>query len=162
MIKKLFGIKTMETIISPMTGKVVRLEDVPDKVFSQKLVGDGIAIEPAEGRVVSPLEGEVIQLFPTKHAIGIRGKNGLEVLIHIGLDTVELNGEGFQGHVEQGDKVQIGDLLLTVDMELIKKKSYNLISPVVITNSDMVDSITKSEENFVYSGKSVLLTVKKK
>ena len=91
MLKKLFGKKEVikeETIMAPLTGTVVQLEEVPDPVFSQKMLGDGIAIMPTDGIVVAPFDGEIVQLFPTKHAIGLRGKSGLEVLIHIGLETV--------------------------------------------------------------------------
>jgi len=123
MLKKLFSKKeTFDNLVSPMTGNVVKMEDVPDDMFSQKMLGDGIAIEPAEGTVVAPLDGEIIQFFPTKHAVGIRGNSGLEVLIHIGLETVALNGEGFEGYVQQGDKVRAGDKLISFDLDLKKKR----------------------------------------
>ena len=105
MFKKLFGkkeepIKTVQ-LLAPITGTALSLDNVPDPVFSEKMMGDGIAIEPSEGIVVSPVDGEIIQVFPTKHAIGIRAKNGTEILIHIGLETVSLKGEGFETHVKQ-------------------------------------------------------------
>ncbi|UJL45678.1 PTS glucose transporter subunit IIA [Virgibacillus sp. NKC19-16] len=163
MLKKLLRKKeTTETFLSPITGNVVKMEDVPDEVFSQKLMGDGVAIEPTEGIVVAPFDGEVAQFFQTKHAVGIRGTNGLEVLIHIGLETVALNGEGFEGFVEQGDHVKAGDKLVAFDLELIKAKADTVISPVVITNGEMVESLIKSEEKVVAHGESVLLTVKMK
>ena len=162
MLKKLFMRKKEEVIMAPITGKVLPLENVPDEVFSQKLVGDGLAIEPVEGTVVSPLDREVIQVFPTKHAIGIRGDNGLEVLIHIGLDTVELNGEGFAAHVEQNSKVQAGDPLISFELEKIKSMSYSPISPIIITNGEVVESMTKTDQEFVEKGKSVLIKVNKK
>ncbi|MGE8205355.1 PTS sugar transporter subunit IIA [Heyndrickxia sp. NPDC080065] len=163
MFKKLFGKKeTTMTIVSPITGKVVKIEDVPDQVFSQKMIGDGIAIEPAEGVVVAPMDGEVVQIFPTKHAVGIRGKDGLEILIHVGMETVAMEGEGFNGHVVQGDQVKAGDKLVTFDLNLVKEKAESIISPVVITNFEAVVSLTKTEEIAVTRGESVLLQVKMK
>jgi sugar PTS system EIIA component len=145
MFKKLFGKreKKEETLFAPLNGKVVDIEQVPDPTFSQKLMGEGIAIEPADGTVVSPVNGEVIQFFHTKHAIGIRSETGLEILIHVGLETVMLNGEGFTGHVQVGDKVKVGDRLITFDLEVIKEKAASSITPIVITNMDAVQSIEK-------------------
>jgi sugar PTS system EIIA component len=163
LISKLFGKKeTTVSILSPITGKVVNIEDVPDQVFSQKMIGDGIAIEPTEGVVVAPMDGEIVQIFPTKHAIGIRGKDGLEILIHIGMETVAMAGEGFKGHVVQGDQVKTGDTLVTFDLNLVKEKAESIISPVVITNFETVASLTKTEETSVTRGDSVLLQVKMK
>jgi len=163
MLKKLFKKKdTQESLISPITGTIVQLEDVPDEVFSQKMLGDGIAIEPTEGVVVAPISGEVVQFFPTKHAIGIQAKSGLEVLIHIGMDTVELNGEGFQGHVQQGDTVSAGDQLVTFDLEFVREKAKSIITPVVITNFDIVETLTKTGDKTVTRGNSTLLAVKLK
>ncbi|WP_375540704.1 PTS sugar transporter subunit IIA [Virgibacillus saliphilus] len=162
-MKNIFRKKeTTETILSPFTGNVIKMEDVPDDVFSQKLMGDGIAIEPTEGIVVAPIDGEVIQFFHTKHAIGIRSTNGLEVLIHIGLETVALHGEGFEGFVKKGDHIKAGDKLITFDLGQIKVKADSIISPVVITNGDMVTSLIKSDEKMVTYGKSALLIVKTK
>ena len=93
----------------PSTGTVKSLEDVPETVFSQKMMGDGIAIDPTVGKVVSPVDGEIMQLFPTKHAVGIKAKNGAELLIDIGLETVSMDGEGFEAHVSEGSKVGIGE-----------------------------------------------------
>ncbi|WP_042463284.1 PTS sugar transporter subunit IIA [Neobacillus dielmonensis] len=161
MFKNLFGKKEItETIVSPITGTIVKIEDVPDQVFSEKMIGDGLAIQPSEGVVVAPIDGEVVQIFPTNHAVGIRSKNGLEVLIHIGMDTVAMNGEGFEGHVAQGDKVKAGDKLVTFNLDLVKEKAESTISPVVITNFDMVDSLTKSDDGSVIRGESVLLQAK--
>ncbi|ELJ9316929.1 PTS glucose transporter subunit IIA, partial [Staphylococcus pseudintermedius] len=107
MFKKLFG-KSEEAnkeiqVYAPMTGEYVKIEDIPDPVFAQKMMGDGFGIRPTEGKVVSPITGVVDNVFPTKHAIGLKADNGLEVLVHIGLDTVQLNGEGFETLVNSGD-----------------------------------------------------------
>ncbi|WP_207369342.1 PTS sugar transporter subunit IIA [Heyndrickxia coagulans] len=160
---KLFSKKAaVEELVAPMSGKVVQIEDVPDEVFSQKMIGDGIAIEPDEGVVVSPVDGEIVQFFPTKHAVGLKTKSGLEILIHIGMETVALNGEGFEGFVQQGDRVKAGDKLVSFDLEQIRERAESIISPVVITNFDAVDTLTKTAETSAKRGESVLLTVKMK
>ncbi len=158
MLKKWFR-KKEETLVAPLTGKIVEIEQVPDPTFSQKLMGDGVAIDPAEGIVVSPVNGEVIQFFHTKHAIGIRSDAGLELLIHVGLDTVMMNGEGFVGHVKVGDKVKAGDRLLTFDLELVKEKAASTITPIVITNMDAIQSLEKKPLENVQAGTDSLLFV---
>ena len=130
-------------IIAPMTGEVIDIIETPDQVFAEKMVGDGVAIKPTNGVVVSPCNGEIVQIFPTNHAIGIKTKEGLEILIHIGLDTVELNGEGFKAFVNSGDKVKIGDKLLEVDFNFIEKSGKSIVSPVIITNPDFTKEIHK-------------------
>lgn len=151
--------KKEETLLAPLTGKIVEIEQVPDPAFSQKLMGDGVAIDPADGIVVSPVNGEVIQFFHTKHAIGIRSETGLELLIHIGLDTVMMNGEGFVGHVKVGDKVKAGDSLLTFDLALIKEKAASTITPIVITNMDAVQSLEKKSLESVQAGTDSFMVV---
>ncbi|TLS35862.1 PTS sugar transporter subunit IIA [Pseudalkalibacillus caeni] len=165
MLKKLFGKKEVpseETIFAPLNGKAVKIEEVPDPTFSQKMMGDGIAIEPADGNVVSPVDGTVIQLFHTKHAIGIKSQSGLELLIHIGLETVMMNGEGFEAHVKEGDKVKTGDKLITFDMDLIREKAASTITPLVITNVDTVENIEKQYEENAVGGKTQVMDVKTK
>lgn len=157
MLKKWFR-KKEETLLAPLTGKIVEIEQVPDPAFSQKLMGDGVAIDPADGIVVSPVNGEVIQFFH-KHAIGIRSETGLELLIHIGLDTVMMNGEGFVGHVKVGDKVKAGDSLLTFDLALIKEKAASTITPIVITNMDAVQSLEKKSLESVQAGTDSFMVV---
>lgn len=119
---------------SPLTGTVLPLSQVEDKVFSEGLMGEGFAIDLKDGRVVAPFSGEIIMTFPTKHAYGIKRSDGLEVLIHLGMDTVELNGEGFDSLVEIGDIVKQGQVIAKVDLEFVKSKGKSLISPVVITS----------------------------
>ena len=165
MLKKLFGKKEIikeETITAPLTGSIVQLEEVPDPVFSQKMLGDGIAILPSDGIVVAPFEGEIVQVFPTKHAIGLRGKSGIEVLIHIGLETVALNGEGFETFIKQGDKVSKGDKLVKFDMDYINENASSLVTPITITNGEVVDTFTISEESAVVAGVTTLIQVKLK
>lgn len=165
MLKKLFGKKekqTEEIIVAPITGKLVGIEQVPDPTFSQKMMGDGAAIEPAEGKVLSPVNGEVIQFFHTKHAIGIRSITGLEILIHVGLETVMMNGEGFEGHVAVGDKVKAGDLLLTFDMDLVKEKAASTITPIIITNGDIVETLGNEPDKETVAGQTKIMEVKVK
>ncbi|MFB1099960.1 glucose-specific PTS transporter subunit IIBC [Terribacillus sp. JSM ZJ617] len=123
-----------DPFVIPMSGTLRYLEDVPDLVFSEKLMGDGFAIEPVNGTVVSPINGKVINIFPTKHAIGLETDNGREVLIHIGLETVNLKGEGFEVFVKEGDRVVAGQKLVEVDLANIEPQVPSLLTPVVFTN----------------------------
>lgn len=163
MFKKFFGKKeeTVKTIqlLAPLTGKAVSLADVPDPVFSEKMMGDGFAIEPSDGIVVSPVEGEIMQVFPTKHAVGIRARNGAEILVHIGLETVSLKGEGFETHVKQGDSVKAGDKLVTFDMTVINEKAKSAITPIIITNTDLAASIERLADGSVIRGETPILEV---
>ena len=118
-------------ILAPADGELIPLAEVPDEVFSQKVMGDGFAVIPANGRVVAPISGTAVSVFPTGHAVGIETKDGVECIVHIGLDTVELNGEGFQPLIGQGEKVKAGQPILTFDKDLIEGKGYNLTTMVV-------------------------------
>ena len=128
-----------EEFLSPMTGKLIAMEDVPDPAFSSKAMGDGFAVEMKEGIVAAPVSGELVSVFPTGHAYGIRTNYGMEVLIHIGIDTVELQGKGFDIRVKQGDHVKQGDILACVDLEYVKKQGKAMISPVVFTTGENVN-----------------------
>lgn len=162
MFKKLFKSKSGEdTIVAPMSGKVIKLEDVPDPTFSEKMMGEGIAIEPSDGKVLAPVKGKVVQVFPTKHAIGIETEQGVEILIHIGLETVSMDGDGFEGHVEENDKVKPGTPLVTFDMEKVKEKAAGTISPLIITNGQDNDQMEFSSETEVEAGKTTLFTYRR-
>lgn len=145
-----------QSIYAPMTGDIIPIAEVPDPTFSEKMMGDGVAIEPQDGEVRAPVDGEIVQLFPTKHAIGIRSQLGVEVLIHIGLETVGLDGQGFEAHVQQGEYVKKGDLLITIDLKYIRKHAESTISPIVITNSNEW-TLTETENAQVKAGQSLLL-----
>ncbi len=119
-------------VVSPVTGSAVSLDQVPDPVFSQKIIGDGVAVVPEDGRIVSPVDGEVVSVAETLHAYGFRSEDGLEVLIHFGLETVALKGEFFKCHVKVGDKVKAGDLVAEADLEGLKERQINPITPVLI------------------------------
>ncbi|WP_245976819.1 PTS system trehalose-specific EIIBC component [Oceanobacillus arenosus] len=148
-----------EIIVAPLNGQVIRLEDVPDPTFAEKMIGDGLAIMPTDGKVVAPIDGEIVQLFPTKHAIGLQGRSGIEVLIHIGLETVALGGEGFEAHVKQGDHVKVGDPLITFDLDFIKEKAASHVTPIIITNGNDFEVNNKTDEQEVVAGKSAIFQV---
>ena len=128
-------------IVAPIEGNAISLEEVGDGVFSEGMLGKGVAIEPTVGRAVSPVDGTVSTVFDTKHAVGLISDNGAEVLIHIGLDTVKLNGKYFSTHVKAGDKVKAGDLLVEFDIEKIKEAGYPTVTPVIITNTDSYEEV---------------------
>lgn len=141
----MFFKKKKDVIFSPVNnGELKSLSDLGDGVFSEKMLGDGFAVVQSDGKVYAPISGELVTVFETKHAYGIKTKNGLNVLVHIGIDTVNLGGDGFISHVKQGDKVSHGDLLATVDLELLKSK--NVISDVivVVTSDSEIQPIDSS------------------
>ncbi|MDI3310300.1 MAG: PTS glucose transporter subunit IIA, partial [Thermoanaerobacterium sp.] len=117
--------------------------EVPDEVFSQKLVGDGVAVNPKSDIFVSPVDGVITTVFPTKHAIGIKTLEGIEIMIHVGVDTVKLNGEGFITFVNEGDKVKVGDKLLQINKLILESKAKSLISPIIITNIERIKELNK-------------------
>ncbi len=146
---------------APITGEMIPLKDVEDEVFSSGALGDGVAFKPAVGEVHAPCSGEITTFFSTGHAIGLTSLDGAEVLIHVGMDTVELNGEGFTPMVKEGEKVKKGQLLLKFDMDLISKKGYKLVTPMVITNGDEVPTLTPAKYGKVTAGADTALTYSK-
>lgn len=154
-------VKTM-TVSSPMQGKILPLNQVNDQTFASELMGKGIAIIPTIGQAVAPEDGEVVSLFRTKHAIGFLTDSGVEILIHIGIDTVKLDGQHFEAHVEAGNKVKKGDLLVSFDIEAIKQAGFEVTTPIIITNSDdyqQVQCIFEQED--IESGQALLALAKK-
>lgn len=147
----LFKKKKKISIVAPMTGEIFEIDKVPDEVFAGKMVGDGLAIKPSEGIVVAPCSGKIIQVFPTNHAMGILTPEGVEILIHIGLDTVNLKGNGFKSFVQAGDDVNKGDKLLEVDLEYVIENAKSIISPVIVTNMEKVLSLS-IEKGIVQKG----------
>lgn len=144
----MFGLfkKNKESYRSFGTGKVLSLTDVPDQVFSTKMIGDGFAIELTDGNVYAPVSGDVTLVFPTGHAFGITDANGVEMLIHLGIDTVELNGKGFKSVVKQGDKVSQGDLLTTIDLDYIKEQGKSVVSPFILTSGQSITLLKEGEQ----------------
>lgn len=141
----MFKKKKTNELAAFMEGKVIALESVNDPVFSQKLMGDGFAIEPTQGTVVSPVDGEITMIFHTKHALGITTKDNVEILLHIGIDTVQLDGKGFELFVEQGDKVKTGDKLLSVDLGSIKEAGKETTSMLILTSGNTVKDVKEQE-----------------
>ena len=145
-----------KVIKSPMNGTVIPLSEVPDAVFSSEMLGKGFGVEPSEGKAYAPVDGEVTTVFDTKHALGLMSENGVELLIHIGMDTVKLNGRGFDVKVKAGDQVKAGDLLAEFDMDLIKSEGYPVTTAVVITNTDDCEAIGEVKTGAVTKDTDVL------
>lgn len=154
----LFSKKKELDLYAPITGDLIDITEVKDQVFSQKILGDGIAIEPKEGVLYAPFDCEVVQLFHTLHAIGLKAKD-VEILVHIGMDTVELNGEGFKGFVNEGDHVKKGQKLIEFDIDYIKSQGKEATTPIVITNMDAVKSLNKSEAKDIVANQDIALKI---
>ena len=147
------------TIVSPVNGTAVTLEQVPDAVFADKILGDGMAVIPSDGKFVSPVDGEVSSVADSLHAIGFQTEDGVDVLIHIGLDTVKLNGEGFKVFVNVGDKVKKGDLVAEVDMEVLANNGLNPITPVIVCDG-LDDRELLYMEGKTEAGKTIICETK--
>ena len=144
-------------LVAPMTGKSIPLSETPDPVFAQKMAGDGLAMLPESDVVVAPADGELSLVFNTKHAFAMTLENGVELLVHIGIETVTLNGEGFEQLAEAGTKVKAGDPIIKIDREFIKSKGLPLTTPVLITNPDILKSITPVENVATVAGETTVL-----
>lgn len=150
----------MIEIKSPLLGEAVSLKNVNDPVFADEIMGKGIAIIPTEGKVFSPVNGTIEMIFETNHAVGIRDENGVELLIHIGIDTVKLGGKHFTPHVKQGDKVTEGTLLIEFDIDGIKSEGYECITPVIVTNTFDFDDVLAVDDQLVQSGAALMKIIK--
>ena len=139
-----------------MSGTVLALDQVPDTTFASGLLGSGAAIIPSDNKVVAPFAGVVASLFQTKHAIGLLSDSGIEVLIHVGIDTVKLDGKPFTAHVKVGDRVQPGDLLLEFDRQAIIDAGYDLATPIIISNSDEYRDVVTVAATSVSAGAPLL------
>ena len=161
--KNLFKSKTKveeapkNILVAVADGDAIPLSEVPDQVFAQKLAGDGAAIMVKGNTIVAPADGELSLIFKTKHAFAMTLDNGLEILVHIGVDTVGLNGEGFEQLAEAGTKVKAGDPIIKIDREFIKSKGLPLTTPVLITNPDILKSITPVENVATVAGETTVL-----
>ncbi|RKD71325.1 PTS system beta-glucoside-specific IIA component (Glc family) /PTS system beta-glucoside-specific IIB component (Glc family) /PTS system beta-glucoside-specific IIC component (Glc family) [Sinobaca qinghaiensis] len=154
--KAVSPVNRVVTVDSPLTGQVIPLSDVSDKVFASEAMGKGIAILPTEGRVHAPAGGIVTTLFKTRHAIGITTDDGVDILIHVGMDTVQLEGEHFTAHVTQGERVNAGDLLVEFDIDAIGKAGYDIVTPVIITNHGSFAELEVTTENEVRTGELLM------
>lgn len=154
------GLKMSTKIYAPFEGKLVNLSAVPDETFASGLMGQGVAIIPSTGNLYAPFEGTVTSIFQTKHAIGLTSDSGVELLIHVGIDTVELKGEGFEPQVKEGDIIKKGQLLMTVDLDNIKEKGYQTITPIIVTNSaNYIDVLENDGKYYVTNEDDVLVVL---
>lgn len=154
----LFGKKRKEEYVAFMAGKLLSLEKVNDPVFSQKIMGDGFAIEPRQGKVVAPCDGEIVTVFPTGHAYGLKQKSGRELLIHLGIDTVELKGLGFKSFVSEGQKVKVGEILGEMDLEIVKEAGKLVTSMIIFTSGESVEPLKEDQQ--VELGEKDIIKVK--
>ena len=145
----------MVSISSPLEGEIMDLKDVEDEVFASGVTGKGVAIVPSNNVVCSPVDGTVSVLFPSKHAVGITTSEGIELLVHIGLNTVMLNGDGFTAFVKQGDQVKKGQKVLEFDKEFIQSKGCSLQSPILVTNADQFKDIIIDSKKTVKTGEEI-------
>lgn len=157
--KNYSSVPTEEKILTPVRGHVVPLSQVDDEAFSLGVLGKGVAIDPAEGKVYAPVTGTVTTLFPTLHAIGLTSDKGVQILIHIGMNTVNLNGKGFTAHVKQGDRVTQGQLLMDFDMVAIKAAGYSLLTPVIVTNSKDLKKIEETKKSQVAKDEELIRAI---
>ncbi|MGX2948942.1 PTS glucose transporter subunit IIA [Frederiksenia canicola] len=164
-LDKLFGGKKDSAskevnIYAPLSGEIVNIEDVPDVVFSEKIVGDGIAVRPNGDVIVAPVNGTIGKIFETNHAFSIESDEGIELFVHFGIDTVELKGEGFTRLATEGQKVKVGDPIIQFDLALLESKAKSVLTPVVISNMDEISNLQKHTGEVV-KGESVVLTITK-
>ncbi|WP_192937808.1 glucose PTS transporter subunit IIA, partial [Klebsiella aerogenes] len=154
--------KTVEALVSPITGEVVALEQVPDEAFASKAVGDGIAVKPTDNIVVAPAAGTVVKIFNTNHAFCLETDNGAEIVVHMGIDTVALEGKGFKRLVEEGAQVKAGEPILEMDMAFLNANARSMISPVVCSNSDDYSALVIQATGNVVAGQTPLFEIKGK
>jgi len=149
-----------EEIAAPLSGKLMALSEVPDEVFSSGAMGQGVAVEPSNNEVTAPADGKIVFIAPSKHAVGVRTNSGVELLIHVGLETVELNGEPFTVHVEDGQGVHQGDPLITFDQDMIREKGLPTITPVIITNIGEYEEAVVEDATEINTGDRLLSVIK--
>jgi sugar PTS system EIIA component len=147
-------------IIAPLSGEIVKIEDVPAVVFAEKIVGDGVAIKPSGNKIVAPLSGKIGKIFETNHAFAIESDEGIELFVHFGIDTVELKGEGFKRVAEEGQQVKVGDTIIEIDLPLLESKAKSVLTPVVISNMETIIELNKLSGS-VEAGKTPIMRVKK-
>jgi len=146
---------------SPVVGRCIDISEIPDEVFSSKMLGNGIGFESTDGVLYAPVDGEILQVFPTKHALILKSVEGIEILLHIGIDTVEMKGEGFEAFVEKGKQVKVGDKLLTFDNDLIKAKAKTNLSVLVLTDNEIMESVEFNLGNVDKNNEVIIIKLKK-
>lgn len=159
-LKNLFGGDAGIVIASPVAGTAVPLENVPDPTFAQGILGPGIAVEPGEGRITAPADGTIDVMFDTGHAVSMTTADGAELLIHVGIDTVQLSGKHYKACCKAGDKVKKGALLIEFDPEAIKAEGYQVVTPVIVCNADAFSAVKPAATGTVSAG-DTLLTLQK-
>jgi len=147
-------------LVAPLSGEIVAIEDVPDVVFAEKIVGDGIAIRPTGSKMVAPCDGEIGKIFETNHAFSLESDTGIELFVHFGIDTVELKGEGFTRIAQEGQKVKAGDTIIEFDLEFLKGRAKSILTPVVISNMDEIKELQKMSGSVEVTTDVVLKIVK--
>ncbi len=145
------------TLGAPVKGRAVPLQEVKDPTFSEEMLGKGVAVIPSEGKIYAPCDGEIVMIFDTLHAVSLKADFGAEVLIHVGLDTVKLGGDGFTSHVKAGEHVQRGTLLLEVDLDQVKGAGYDTITPLLVCNTSDYASVEGISGNEVEVGEDVIV-----
>jgi len=147
-------------LVAPLSGEIVAIEDVPDVVFAEKIVGDGIAIRPTGNKMVAPCDGEIGKIFETNHAFSLESDTGIELFVHFGIDTVELKGDGFTRIAQEGQKVKAGDTIIEFDLPFLKDKAKSILTPVVISNMDEIKELQKMSGNVEVTSDVILKIVK--
>ncbi|WP_343192212.1 PTS glucose transporter subunit IIA [Buchnera aphidicola (Formosaphis micheliae)] len=147
-------------IVSPISGKIIKIEKVPDKVFSKKIVGDGVAIEPTGHEILSPINGTIETIFKTLHAFSILSCDGIELLVHFGIDTINLKGKGFIQIAKESQTVKMGDKIILLDLPFLKKHSKSIITPIVISNVEKIKSIKKIFCSNAIAGQTSIMHIK--
>lgn len=147
-------------IVAPLSGVIVNIEDVPDVVFAEKIVGDGVAIKPEGDKMVAPVDGVIGKIFETNHAFSIESDSGIELFVHFGIDTVELKGQGFRRIAEEGQRVKKGDTIIEFELELLEEKAKSTLTPVVISNMDEIKDLIKLSGS-VNVGETPIIRIKK-
>ncbi|QIQ41122.1 MAG: PTS glucose transporter subunit IIA [Buchnera aphidicola (Aphis urticata)] len=155
--KKSNFLKKIE-IIAPISGEIINIEDVPDVVFSKKIVGDGIAIKPSGNKMLSPMNGTIGRILESKHAFSILSEDGVELFVHFGIDTVKLKGEGFTQVAQNNQKVKIGDTIILCDLHVLEKKARSILTPVVISNMENFKKIEKSSGSII-AGETIIMSL---
>lgn len=152
---------TSVTLKSPVVGRCFDISEIPDEVFSTKMLGNGIGFESTEGILYAPIDGEILQVFPTKHALILKSKEGIEILLHIGVDTVNMKGEGFETFVEKSQQVKVGDKLIAFNNDLIKAKVKSNLSVLVLTDNEIMKSVRFNLGNVDKNNEVIIIELKK-
>ncbi|PPI86698.1 PTS glucose transporter subunit IIA [Candidatus Pantoea edessiphila] len=160
LFSKLFGeTKNRDIIINivaPLSGQIINLEEVPDVVFSEKIVGDGIAIKPSGNKIVAPVSGKISKIFETNHAFSMISNDGIELFVHFGIDTVELKGEGFKRIATEGQEINIGEVVIEFNLSLLEKKAKSTITPIVISNMDRIVTLAKMSGQVILAETTIM------